>query len=269
MRLLQSIIAVLLCLTMASCRNSTPPDRWTILKTDICDSIKHLSTDFEKTCFIRSYIATLTDVPDGDRNNVAVLYPEYRDFSLSRLVGIFEKDSAGANCGPASHFLKLALRDLGFNCSELDVGDHSGNTSHVACLVTILDKGKKIAVVQDALYNTSITDTGNNPLDYQVVKHLLDSGNTVSLKMMNTVNYCDALIDTIPPLNQQQESDCLPLVKKQQTDKLRVKYRVPKTIEFLLLNCSTNAAGYLDMIEEKGYTRNIINLYAIDPTITK
>jgi hypothetical protein len=261
------LLVIVLCLFGSWKWHDTQRSPWDNFKEGIRREFKTTDDDFQKTSIIRSHIAQLVDLPGSDKSDIDILYPDNRSFNLSRFVDIFQKDSAGAICGTTALILKRAYEDFGYECSILSIGGVTTEFGHVVCLVKINQGGKTINVIQDATFNFTVADKQGSPVDYTEMMALLRDRKAQDLQIKEEEKYCDYLNEGKLKLHQKRDGVCGERIIVVKSSTRKLKERVPKSLDFLWMSCGKSGIQCLDMIEQRGYSRNMLNFFLVDPVI--
>ncbi|GAA0876864.1 hypothetical protein GCM10009118_32740 [Wandonia haliotis] len=147
---------------------------------EFLDFLRHetklMSTDFEKTSFIRRKVAELIDGGVGGRD-VALFDENWVNWKGERYYSVFLFDSATVRCGGSAHFLHEVYSDLGYNSETFDIGFE--NTFYTHQFTVVYSNEISDYYVQDPFFNISFLDKHtSDPLPFSRLLNLVFSSET-------------------------------------------------------------------------------------------
>lgn len=128
-----------------------------------------LSSDFEKTTFLREYVGTLIDIgrPDDEARS---LYPaDFDSVDLAQLYELFKQHTLPAECGLTSLFYIKLLHAFEFNAYQYSFGFTKkpyDNFIHSVALVDIGSTGRKRVIIQDPYCNLTYRTRDGEPIEF-------------------------------------------------------------------------------------------------------
>ena len=129
-----------------------------------------MQSDFEKTSFIRKKAAELID-GGMEHNDVQLIDKNWSTWKAERYYNVFLRDSATVHCGGSAQFLKGIYEDMGYKATTYDIGCAGTISTHQLTLVwSGVAQGY---IIQDAFFNTTFTDSLNQPLTFNQLVFLL------------------------------------------------------------------------------------------------
>lgn len=143
-------------------------------------SIDTMSSDFEKTSYIREKTAELIDVGYGVRD-AKTIDKNWPSWVAERYYNVFLRDSATVHCGGSAHFLKGVYKDLGYRATTYDMGCADAAITHQLTLVW--SEQEQDYWVQDAFLNVSVKDNQNQPLPFNSLISLLAQHKSNEIKV--------------------------------------------------------------------------------------
>lgn len=134
-----------------------------------------LSTDFEKTSFLRTYTGKLIALGLIDfwllDTRISKLYRsvDFESFDLSVFFPLFKNHTVPAECGLTTYFYIKLLQRCGFKAYQYSFGFNKPphqRCVHSVTLVEIVFNGTKRLIIQDPYLNLTYRHRDTDPLDF-------------------------------------------------------------------------------------------------------
>jgi hypothetical protein len=139
---------------------------WLMHKAVMDSTLKKLNTDLKKTTFIRKYIARFVTNGETINDKCNNYYKTDSSFNLAEFFHLFSVDSGAAKCGLTSYILAKVYEHYGYKAYTYNMGFPSSICTHETNLVYITHKNSTLLICQDGMFNYTLTDKRNQPIDF-------------------------------------------------------------------------------------------------------
>ena len=143
---------------------------WTHELARLSERLRTVSSDFDKTTFLRRYTGELVDVGRPDERTLRRFRAvALDDFDPAEYYPLFRDDRLPGNCGITSFFYIKLLEAFGFKAYQYSFGYTEKPYEpfiHSVALVEIEAEGRRRLIVQDPYLNLTYRTREGRPLDF-------------------------------------------------------------------------------------------------------
>lgn len=245
---------------------ATDSTGWAIQKKRLDDTLRQCHTDFQKTTILREFVAKHADL-GFKTTDVEQLDTNWYNQDIAYFYTVFEQDRASAKCGVVSRMLQLLYDLYGFESVRYDMGKLNSSLTHVTTLVNIVQEGKKQLIVQDAMFNYTLTDTKGQAKDFYTLLGELKQNKTDDVQRLYSSKpvYTESLLNYAENPDQflAKNNACPDRIREviaaaDSTQKHKIVFK--RDLE-MIFDCDTQGQQYLTMLEEEGFPNDFHYLY--------
>ncbi len=230
-----------------------------------------LSSDFEKTAFIRRYTGGLLDIGLLDeRTERRYRSLNFETFDPAEFYPLFKDHLIAADCGVSTFFYIKLLQALGFEAFQYSFGfkvKPYARFIHSVALVEIDVGGATRLVVQDPHLNLTYRNQEGEPFDFFELLSTIKKREYDRI-LMDGESVTTFLLVPEPALYYRALSEpCRALMARALTrpdGSLRTKIEITRDYATLMLSaCGGFERGFVDALHQSGYPEPFIYSYAL------
>ena len=271
---LRLILIVLLCLTQTSVTPVQPGEdklQWEHEAARLASILKTLSSDFDRTTFLRVYTGQLISIGLlDDQTKQFYQSMDFDSFSLSAFYARLKKDNLPAECGITTYFYIKLLQAFGFKAYQYSFGFKDKPYQrfiHSIALVEINFHGAKRLIIQDPYLNLTYRNKKREPIDFFEFLSLIKQKRYGDI-VMDPASLATFLVAPDLSLYDSHLNDsCKKLMHqafREDTGSFKTKIVIARDYVTLMQSpCDPFEQGFVSALHEHGYEEPFIYAYAL------